>query len=324
MDVNQLAKDLEEIVKHVSVRNAGRHDAIEEHHKQAQEVTDRIWDEFPEVRSGDKNEVYSIVHSLYKNAYFSCVQLFVQQEFSPRWQEATLMREAEDFSLYLNKFPFSIKEKLWEHMKETLRMEGIATDWIESERNFQRNYTLTKIIRQDCHVYCSKRQLRPYPHSFYPLHVIRAQKIREQYDLGICLANGGAYAAYLFNVAGLRIMDVDMKRKGKGAVWNPKKTFKASEIPEKRVLIIENDVLTGRTLRRAVREIQRYHPKMIGVCFMEGEAHCKRRNIPAGISQVYSLQNDDVVPFSLKEEHRVTKELAQRFNVKYNIYRKDT
>lgn len=103
--------------------------------------------------------------------------------------------------------------------------------------------------------------------AFHRFHYFReactaAFKMRD-YDYGIALAKSGMWLGYIFSVFGFfPILTVWTKRMGFGASWRP---FDLLEnlLPDKRILVFENDVVTGRTLKRTVRELQALNPQFI-------------------------------------------------------------
>ncbi|MEK6936972.1 MAG: phosphoribosyltransferase [Nanoarchaeota archaeon] len=90
-----------------------------------------------------------------------------------------------------------------------------------------------------------------------------AKTLSPEYDIGVVIAGKGLILGYQFHQNGFPLRVVDQKRIGKGATWNPIDKLKEEEFKDKRVLLIENDIVTGRTTRRAVRELSEYQPKFI-------------------------------------------------------------
>ncbi len=183
-----------------------------------------------------------------------------------------------------------------------------------------------KVIPVEYRKFCLAHNFKEgsgYPRSFISYLFKTVSSIREKYDLGIGLAQGGLYAAFFFELAGLPIMTVEMKRKGTGATWQPQPDFDGQKIKGKRVLVLENDIDTGRTLRRACREINCYHSESISVCFMEGNELCRIENLPPSITEHYHLTKpwkEDTI----KIYRHVTRQLAERFNDEYQIFSQRT
>ena len=85
-----------------------------------------------------------------------------------------------------------------------------------------------------------------------------ADALGPQYDVGVGVAKGGLYSAFIFNRFGLPVIVAEAHRKGTGAtfVWHDD----PSALKGKRILVFDKDIVTGRTLRRVLREINEHEP----------------------------------------------------------------
>lgn len=83
------------------------------------------------------------------------------------------------------------------------------------------------------------------------------------YDLGIALATGGLFFSYIAEQFEFPTMIVKMSRHSKGATWQPVDDITRDAINDKRIVVFENDVVTGRTLRRAIKEINFLNPLFV-------------------------------------------------------------
>jgi len=92
-----------------------------------------------------------------------------------------------------------------------------------------------------------------------------AFQLARQYDYGIGIAKGGLYSAHAFSVFDLPVILAEAHRKGRGA------TFKWFDSPEciegKDVIVFDKDAVTGKTLRRTIRELQEYSPNQVDIYF---------------------------------------------------------
>lgn len=105
-------------------------------------------------------------------------------------------------------------------------------------------------------------------YGYLPEACCAAQTIATNYDCGIALAAGGLYLGFIFElVANFPVLTVEMKRRGNGARWMP---IDKLNIQGKRVLVFDNDVVTGRTLKRAIQELQRINPASIDLLLVYG------------------------------------------------------
>lgn len=94
-----------------------------------------------------------------------------------------------------------------------------------------------------------------------------AQKAKDQvlqdYDRGIALTMDGLWLGYFFNSVGLPVNVVEAKRKGLSAMFNPIDEIKRDDIKNKRIILFDLDAVTGRTINRASKELEKFNPKYI-------------------------------------------------------------
>lgn len=95
-----------------------------------------------------------------------------------------------------------------------------------------------------------------------------AQTISCDYDLGIELATDGLVPGYVFHLHGFPTKAVRLARRGTGAIWQPIDDFGEEDIRGKGLILFDNDVVTGRTLRRAMKELGRFSPKYVDLLLM--------------------------------------------------------
>ncbi|MEK6858555.1 MAG: hypothetical protein AABX53_01430 [Nanoarchaeota archaeon] len=98
-----------------------------------------------------------------------------------------------------------------------------------------------------------------------------ARGLHGQYDLGIELAADGLATGYIFNHYGLPTKAVKLTRKGRGATWRPLEEITDQDIRDRRLLLFEWDVVTGRILKRAVKELGKYSPQYIDLLLTCGK-----------------------------------------------------
>lgn len=90
-----------------------------------------------------------------------------------------------------------------------------------------------------------------------------AYHLGNNYDMGIGVANGGCFSTYVFDSFGLETRLVEAHRKGRGATFNWATKTSEEDIVGKRIVVLDKDVVSGRTSRRVLRELQRLNPKSI-------------------------------------------------------------
>lgn len=113
---------------------------------------------------------------------------------------------------------------------------------------------------------------RPSPTFALEEATAAARELKGQYDLGIELAADGLATGYIFKHYGLPTKAVKLSRKGRGATWQPIDELVAEDVRDKRLLLFEWDVVTGRTLTRAVRELNKYSPQYIDLLLTCGKS----------------------------------------------------
>lgn len=113
---------------------------------------------------------------------------------------------------------------------------------------------------------------RPSPTFALDEATAAARELHGQYDLGVELAADGLATGYIFNCYGLPTKAVKLTRKGRGATWRPLDVIADQDIRDKRLLLFEWDVVTGTTLRRAVKELEVYSPQHIDLLLTCGKS----------------------------------------------------
>lgn len=104
------------------------------------------------------------------------------------------------------------------------------------------------------------------PPLFYiPSAFDAAQRLSEDYDIGVELATDGLALGFFFHLQGLPTKAVKLGRRGRGATWRPLDSLGDSDLRDKRVIVFDNDAITGRTLKRAAVEIGRYVPRCMNL-----------------------------------------------------------
>ena len=88
------------------------------------------------------------------------------------------------------------------------------------------------------------------------------------------------WLGYIFSLFGtFPILTAWTKRVGYGANWRPLYPLDSiDDLSNKKVLVFENDVVTGRTLKRAMRELQALNPQSIDLLLSYGHTEVSRSN----------------------------------------------
>jgi len=157
--------------------------------------------------------------------------------------------------------------------------------------------------------YCRNRRVKPRA-EFSPTNTINAAyALSPKYDVGVGIARGGLTSSYVFNLIGLPVILCEAHRKGNGA------TFEWKHSPEKlkgkRILVLDKDSVSGRTLRRTVREILPYSPSDLGVYFNHNPPLVHLDKVPKEFSNVYYPANMEYNQF-YEAIIKFQKELSKR------------
>lgn len=104
-----------------------------------------------------------------------------------------------------------------------------------------------------------------------------AKELHKDYDLGIALARGGTDFGYVAQKFGFPVLNVKMDRMEDSydATWKPIDKITEEKINSKRVVVFEDDVTSGRTLTRVIKEIKELNPS-----FMDLLLNTRHANIP--------------------------------------------
>lgn len=135
------------------------------------------------------------------------------------------------------------------------RMGGLEADLVAGGESFTRrliSYVETLATERDLPIRCSD------PDGIV-LELTALYTLAREYDVGVALTTGGIASGMIAQAYGLPVIAARTKRQGRGA------TFAWCDDPEQvrgaRVLVLEDDAITGKTLRRVSDEILAYQPR---------------------------------------------------------------
>lgn len=116
--------------------------------------------------------------------------------------------------------------------------------------------------------------------------------LRDRYDLAISLARDGLWLGYMFKLGGLPVSVAKVSRKGRGAQFEPITEIRKADISGKKVLFLDLDAITGRTLDKSTKIIGGFSPECMDVLFMHNTALINvegyKRYVGRGIVPSYS------------------------------------
>lgn len=105
--------------------------------------------------------------------------------------------------------------------------------------------------------------------SYLPHQINAAMEIkRMNYDLAIGILNGGSTLAHLVEMSGVETRYLEWRRNWKRApIWKKMGGNQAKVQQADRILLIEDDAVTGSTLRAVQPLIENLNPSQVDVCF---------------------------------------------------------
>ncbi|HLC46128.1 MAG TPA: phosphoribosyltransferase [Candidatus Nanoarchaeia archaeon] len=156
-----------------------------------------------------------------------------------------------------------------------------------------------------------------------------AYQLADKYDIGVGISRGGLYPAFIFNLLGLPVKIADSHKTGRGASFRWIDEVVEEDLEEKNVLVLDKDVISGRTSKRVLDELMKYDPKSVSVALIHPPIYCEgvritgteASNIPRGyknihISNCFGYKKLDKVA---KKMDRIIKGLKPKITVKkYN------
>ncbi len=146
-------------------------------------------------------------------------------------------------------------------------------------------------FRQDFRTWNRKKGFRQ-ERSVNPHELIMAHALAGKYDVGIGIAKAGLAFAYLSSLLGLETYVADCHRKGRkntSFAWKDEVHIKEGS----RVLVLDIDVVSGRTSERVLQEILKYQPREVDLALTldpkQGPYTLGSivENIPQGYEKVY-------------------------------------
>ncbi|MBL7110169.1 MAG: hypothetical protein ISS11_08030 [Candidatus Marinimicrobia bacterium] len=106
--------------------------------------------------------------------------------------------------------------------------------------------------------------------------IYAAKSLVDQYDIGIGVAKQGLWLSFIFNLFKMETYDVLIQRKGmksgRGAI--PLDVLTRKLIQGKKVLLFENDIVTGETIKFLTKRIGHKDMKHIDLLLIFRNAYC--------------------------------------------------
>lgn len=170
-----------------------------------------------------------------------------------------------------------------EKVKST-HCEDIAQKYIGKKMNER--------FSQNFHLWNREKGFRKECYSIHPYELIMAHALAEKYDVGIGIAKAGLSFVYMCTLLGLETFVADCHKKGKKNTtfaWKGDSSIKEHS----RVLVLDIDVVSGRTSERVLAEITRFKPSLVDLALTLNPQSAPYaigtlvKNIPRGYGKVY-------------------------------------
>ena len=124
-----------------------------------------------------------------------------------------------------------------------------------------------------------------------------AKNLHRDYDLGLALATNGLWMGYIAEKFEFPVLSVKLGRKGSGATWKPLDEINQRSVKGKKIIVFDNDALTGRTLRRTVKEMNKCSPKSMDLLLFYERTPLtarmyKRGKVPKNLPSPIEIYNE--------------------------------
>lgn len=139
-------------------------------------------------------------------------------------------------------------------------------------------------------------------------------------DIGLSVEPEGCGYSYFFELHGLKVLHVFADFDGKGGI-EYRETEDLAVLRGKRVLLIEDDVRTGQTLRAVLANIVRLDIAKLEIFLGNGTFYQNTSALPPPISRFYLNRGEEDINLYDAEDRAFVSFVEQRIFEKYHIYR---
>ena len=136
-----------------------------------------------------------------------------------------------------------------------------------------------------------------------------ASELAERYDLGVGIAKGGLHLTYLFNQFGLDTKVVDAHRRGRGATFKWVSKYNPQDIDDKKILVIDKDVISGRSSKKVLTELLKLNPQEVSLALN----HDPVRG-PFGLGSITTNVDDRYTEIYTPEDFTATESTIRKFD----------
>jgi hypoxanthine phosphoribosyltransferase len=120
-----------------------------------------------------------------------------------------------------------------------------------------------------------------------------AYNLAREYDIGVAIANGGLLPGFFFEQSGLPVEVAEFHRRSRSDKVTWKTNVNQDTFKGKKVLVMEKDVVTGKTATRVLNEIMKHNPYQVDIALALNPISsqfgigCFEQNIPAEYKNKY-------------------------------------
>jgi len=160
--------------------------------------------------------------------------------------------------------------------------------------------------RKQAEELAKERNVENPPYQIDPLAAFNAaqEAVKNKYDIALIVGpEGFSYEPY-FRDLGMPTIAVNIPESGKDEPRTIKIFDNLSVLQDKKVLVIEDDVSTGATLKRLIEIVKPYSPQQLGLYLGLPESFQKISNIPREFKDSYIAESSDFSTSTAAEEFR--------------------
>lgn len=175
-----------------------------------------------------------------------------------------------------------------QHVREILRSRKLWVDKYEILHE-----VVTTLLRQEVRDYYSRHNLRPFFADDSIVSFSTARRVIEerQVQVGIAIGPEGFTYASIFALLGLPILHVHVDEYSTTIDRPYKELDDLRGIAGKYVLLIEDDVQSGKTLERVCENITGYSPSTISLYLGKSRKYQNLANVSKEFAKVYTVPN---------------------------------
>jgi hypoxanthine phosphoribosyltransferase len=175
------------------------------------------------------------------------------------------------------------------------------------------------LLKRNASDYYDKYEIEQHVRHFsdHPIEALataRAAVNDDQNDIGVVIGPEGFMYASMFSLLGFPLVNIHIDEYCKTEDRPYKELDDISCIKGKRVLLIEDDVVTGKTLEKALSKIEAYSPSEVSVYLGTRRDKQKLENVPKQIRRVYTVSSMGYEELQVEIEKTI-KDLERKYKI---------